>query len=184
VDPVPTTVELATLPRVEPPVDPDADHDGRLGPADRCPAQAETYEGTDDDDGCPDAPSLVRLSDAGDRIELLAKVVWKNAGSGILAEPEPVVLRDLAALMHALPGVEIEIQAHEAPHEDLYGSKPTDRQARAVAGWLVAHGIERQRILAVGYGESRPLASNRTAEGRAANARVEVWVRKAAGEGQ
>ena len=153
---------------------PDADHDFILDPDDPCPDAAETYQGIDDHDGCPDGPS--RLRPTGDGIELLEPIAWKDAFRGTLAEPEPPVLRELAALLVARPGLVIEIQAHEAPRADVYGAKPTARQARAVRDWLISRGIDPQRIQAQGYGEERPIASNATAAGRAANTRVEVWV--------
>lgn len=49
----------------------------------------------------------------------------------------------------------------------------TDR-AEAVMNWLVDHGIDRARLSAKGYGESRPVASNSTEGGRAKNRRVEL----------
>lgn len=162
----------------------DADRDGWPDHSDKCPDDTETYEGTDDQDGCPDAPSRIRPSADGMRIELLEPVVWKDAWRGILAEPEPAVLRDLAAMLQARPGLAIEIHAHEAPRTDAFGSKPTDRQARAVRDWLVSRGIDPHRMFVQGYGESRPLASNATAEGRAVNARIEVWIREPQPEGR
>jgi hypothetical protein len=155
---------------------PDSDHDFVLDSDDQCVHVAETYQGTDDHDGCPDEPSLVRPSANGTYIELLEPIVWKDAFRGTLAEREPKALRDLAALLVARPELLIEIQAHEAPRPDVYGAKPTDRQANAVRDWLVSRGIDPQRIAATGFGESRPIASNETKEGRAANARVEAWI--------
>jgi OOP family OmpA-OmpF porin len=154
----------------------DTDHDFVLDPDDRCPDAAETYEGTDDHDGCPDQASFVHPTVDGKRIELLEPIAWKDAFRGTLAEPEPSALRDLAALLSARPELVIEIHAHEAPRPDVYGAKPTDRQARTVMDWLVSRGIDPRRLTAKGYGESRPITSNATKEGRAANARVEVWL--------
>jgi len=174
-DPPPLSVSSSEPPAaLERPAD--ADHDFVRDSDDLCPTIAETYQGTDDQDGCPDGPSLVRPTLDGTRIELLAPLAWKDSFRGVLAEPEPPVLRELAALLLARPELVIEIQAHEAPRPDVYGSKPTDRQANAVRDRLVSRGIDPQRIQAKGYGESRPLLSNATKEGRAANARVEVWI--------
>jgi OOP family OmpA-OmpF porin len=178
-EPAPPAAEDAIAPtpmvEVRPTVEPDDDHDGRVGAADRCPDQAETYEGTADDDGCPDEPSLVRLSSDGAQIELLEPVQWKDAWRGALVLDQ-AVLRDLAALLWALPELRVEIQAHESPREDVYGMKPTDRQADEIVDWLVVQGIDPQRLTGVGYGETKPIADNATAAGRAANNRIEVWV--------
>ncbi len=51
----------------------------------------------------------------------------------------------------------------------------TGARALAVKQWLVSHGIAPERLLAVGFGQSRPLESNATPAGRAANQRVEFW---------
>jgi SH3 domain-containing YSC84-like protein 1 len=47
-------------------------------------------------------------------------------------------------------------------------------RAEAVANWLADHGIDRNRLSSKGYGESRPLASNKSEDGRAKNRRVEL----------
>jgi OOP family OmpA-OmpF porin len=65
-------------------------------------------------------------------------------------------------------------------HTDSIGS-PTfnralsERRAAFIVEALVQQGIAADRLIAVGYGETRPVASNRTAEGRARNRRIE-WV--------
>ncbi len=43
--------------------------------------------------------------------------------------------------------------------------------------YLIQHGVEAYRIEAVGYGKSRPIASNDTPEGRTLNQRVEITIR-------
>jgi outer membrane protein OmpA-like peptidoglycan-associated protein len=47
-----------------------------------------------------------------------------------------------------------------------------------VVNYLVSKGIESQRLIARGYGESQPIADNETEEGRAANRRVEMKIVK------
>ena len=53
---------------------------------------------------------------------------------------------------------------------------PSAISAARTAAALIAEGILPERVIAVGYGESRPAASNLTAQGRAANRRVEVVI--------
>ena len=64
-------------------------------------------------------------------------------------------------------------------HTDNIGSeasnlKLSEQRAKAVLEWLVAHGIPREQLSARGYGESRPVVSNTTEEGRSKNRRVEI----------
>jgi outer membrane protein OmpA-like peptidoglycan-associated protein len=67
-------------------------------------------------------------------------------------------------------------------HTDSRGSDRTNEQlslerAQEVRGYLVSQGVPAESIRAVGMGESRPIASNATAEGRANNRRVEIVVK-------
>jgi len=66
-------------------------------------------------------------------------------------------------------------------HTDSYGTEEYNmglsvRRARAVADYLVAGGIDRSRLRVEGYGETQPVASNDTEDGRAQNRRVELSV--------
>jgi OmpA-OmpF porin, OOP family len=57
---------------------------------------------------------------------------------------------------------------------DAYNQGLSERRAKSVGDYLVEHGVQAQRLDAVGYGESRPVATNDTVEGRAKNRRVEI----------
>ena len=57
---------------------------------------------------------------------------------------------------------------------DAYNQGLSERRAESVRGHLVGRGVSASRLTAVGYGESRPIASNDTDEGRALNRRVEL----------
>ena len=60
---------------------------------------------------------------------------------------------------------------------DEYNQKLSERRAASVKDVLVKSGIEADRLTTVGYGESRPVASNDTEEGRAKNRRVSIVVK-------
>ena len=57
---------------------------------------------------------------------------------------------------------------------DAYNQRLSERRANAVSEYLVQHGVSVQRLDTAAYGESRPVATNDTAEGRAQNRRVEI----------
>jgi outer membrane protein OmpA-like peptidoglycan-associated protein len=64
-------------------------------------------------------------------------------------------------------------------HTDSVGSPKSnkilsDDRAKAVVGEIVARGIDANRLSAVGHGQDRPIADNKTEEGRAKNRRVEL----------
>jgi len=71
------------------------------------------------------------------------------------------------------PGLTLEIQGYtDSTGPEDYNLKLSQRRAEAVKDELVHHGIAPERLTTVGYGESRPVAPNDTAEGRALNRRV------------
>jgi len=66
-------------------------------------------------------------------------------------------------------------------HTDSIGSDATNeelsyRRAQTVHDYLIERGVPAEKIRAVGYGKSRPVADNTTAEGRANNRRVEIII--------
>lgn len=87
------------------------------------------------------------------------------------------VLNELVTAMNRLAETHIEL----AGHTDSDGSAEANLQlsrdrAAAVRSYLIAKGIAADRIQTVGYGESKPVASNDTPAGKARNRRTEVRV--------
>ncbi len=69
----------------------------------------------------------------------------------------------------------VEVAGHtDSKGTDAYNQQLSERRAGAVAAYLGSHGIMSQRMITVGAGESRPVASNETDSGRAQNRRVEI----------
>ncbi|MEM6930684.1 MAG: OmpA family protein, partial [Myxococcota bacterium] len=68
----------------------------------------------------------------------------------------------------------VEIQGHtDNVGPSSYNRKLSGRRANAVRAYLIAKGVAGDRVLARGYGESRPRFTNRTAGGRMRNRRVQ-----------
>ena len=94
------------------------------------------------------------------------------------ATPKPeseTTLRHVLQLLQAEPSLRLEIQGHT----DNSGSadhniKLSDQRAASVRTWLTAHGIAAARLTSKGYGATKPVADNNTAEGKAKNRRVEL----------
>ena len=80
----------------------------------------------------------------------------------------------IAAAMRAHDDTELVLEGHtDSRGSDQYNMNLSDRRAKAVKAKLVNdYGIPAARVSAVGYGESRPIATNSTEEGRARNRRV------------
>jgi outer membrane protein OmpA-like peptidoglycan-associated protein len=71
----------------------------------------------------------------------------------------------------------IEVAGHtDSTGSDQYNQQLSQRRAQSVAGYLGGQGINSQRLLTVGAGESYPIASNDTEAGRAQNRRVEMTI--------
>lgn len=92
-----------------------------------------------------------------------------------------------AQFYNALSGVTLVLKEYEktvvevAGHTDSSGSDQynqtlSERRAQSVASYLASQGIKNQRLITVGAGESYPIASNATEDGRAANRRVEMTI--------
>lgn len=72
----------------------------------------------------------------------------------------------------------VEIAGHtDASGSDSYNQRLSERRAEAVKTYLVSQGVSADKMMTVGYGESRPIVSNKTAAGRSRNRRVEVKIR-------
>ena len=87
-------------------------------------------------------------------------------------------IKALADFMKQYPSTSTVVEGHtDSVGSDAYNQKLSERRANAVREVLVnQYGVDGSRVSSVGYGESRPVADNATAEGRAINRRVEAGV--------
>jgi OOP family OmpA-OmpF porin len=76
-----------------------------------------------------------------------------------------VILEEAASILSGTPDAQVRVEGGLS-----------ERRAASVRKYLVEHGIAASRLTSVGYGESRPIATNDTREGRALNRRVELQV--------
>ncbi len=71
----------------------------------------------------------------------------------------------------------VDVYGHtDSTGSDAYNQALSERRADSVASYLVSRGVESARLEALGYGETQPIASNDTVEGRAQNRRVEIKI--------
>lgn len=84
-------------------------------------------------------------------------------------------VQEIAGLLRARPALKVSIEGHTDNVGAPAANKTlSDQRARAVLEAVVGQGIERARLKSAGYGQERPVADNRTEEGRAKNRRVEL----------
>jgi outer membrane protein OmpA-like peptidoglycan-associated protein len=87
------------------------------------------------------------------------------------------ILDEAVRTLQDEPSIHVSVEGHtDAIGTDAYNQRLSERRARAVADYLAAGGIARSRMSTSGYGESKPVASNTTDDGRAQNRRVELRI--------
>ena len=141
--------------------EPDGDNDGLPDRLDLCPNTPEG--GKIDGMGCQADENIA-----------LEGVTFK-LGTADLTEDSKKILDGVVAVLKQFPDLKLEV----AGHTDNTGSRAinialSEARAKAVANYLIDHGIAADRLEAKGYGPDEPVASNVTPEGRAINRRVEL----------
>jgi len=98
--------------------------------------------------------------------------------SAALRPESQQTLRDLAGNFQRYPDETISVEGHTDNVGAIdYNQNLSERRAYSVKDYLSTQGVPGSRITAIGYGESRPKASNETPEGRQLNRRVEIHIR-------
>lgn len=144
----------------------DSDNDGVCDNVDQCPNTPANV--TVDANGCPAVAEVVR-------VELDVKFDFDKA----VVKPESYGdIKNLADFMQQYPQTSTTVEGHtDSVGTDAYNQRLSERRANAVRNVLVnQYGVSGNRVNAVGYGESRPVAVNSTEAGRAVNRRVEAEV--------
>jgi outer membrane protein OmpA-like peptidoglycan-associated protein len=148
---------------------PDSDGDGVNDEEDKCPNRP----GPADNMGCP-----VIAKEVIEKVNFAAKNVFFNTGSAKLSTKSYKSLDEVAKLMTEDPSLMMDIDGHtDAQGSDELNQSLSEKRANAVRDYLISKGIDPSRLKATGYGESRPIADNNTAAGRAKNRRTEMTVR-------
>ena len=94
--------------------------------------------------------------------------------SAVVKADQAAILDELADILATCEGTTFEIAGHtDSNASDSYNLALSQARVDAIRAALVARGINADRLISQGYGEARPIADNATAEGRAANRRVE-----------
>jgi outer membrane protein OmpA-like peptidoglycan-associated protein len=147
---------------------PDTDGDGILDKDDKCPNEA----GVAENNGCPIIKPSEEVVNA---LNTYARSILFDTGKASFQKETDKVLEAMVVIFKEYPRADFAIEGYT----DSVGSKSSnqalsERRANAVRDYLIANGIDAQRLTAAGYGEDNPIASNNTRAGRAENRRVEV----------
>jgi OmpA-OmpF porin, OOP family len=186
--------------------DPDNDGDGIVDKIDQCPDEAEDKDGFEDDDGCPDCdndkdgvPECPEAKDkcpdqaapgtpdgcpqkyqlivvTENKIEL-KQTVYFDTNKTTIKKVSFALLDEVALAMADNPTIKVRIEGHtDSQGADAFNMKLSQGRAESVRTYLVKKGVGPDRMVAQGYGETVPIADNRTAAGRAQNRRVEFVI--------
>jgi outer membrane protein OmpA-like peptidoglycan-associated protein len=86
-------------------------------------------------------------------------------------------LENVAGVLRDYPQTTVDVYGHaDSVGSESYNQDLSERRAMNVASIMIGGGVIRQRVAVTGFGETRPIASNATDEGRARNRRVEVYI--------
>ncbi|VBB45746.1 OmpA/MotB domain protein [uncultured Paludibacter sp.] len=174
---------------------PDTDGDGIQDALDKCPTVAglAQFEGCPDSDGdgVPDnldkCPTIAGIAANKGCPEVQKEVItiFKQALQGIQfdvnkATIKPIsydILDKVVKVMNDNPAYNLEINGHtDSQGSDEYNQKLSEERAASVKQYLVDKGIDAARLTTQGFGETQPVASNKTSTGRFLNRRVEFKI--------
>ena len=176
---------------------PDSDGDGIADKDDRCPKERGevALKGCPDSDGdgvanlddrCPDKPGLkvnggcpvideTEKKKIIEKINYAAKSIQFETGSDVIKPSSYATLDNIVSIMTLYPSTSWSIEGHtDDQGEDKMNQELSDKRAAAVRKYFVSKGIAESRLTSIGYGETKPIADNKTSAGRAQNRRVEI----------
>ncbi|MBF6607466.1 MAG: OmpA family protein [Flavobacterium sp.] len=145
---------------------PDTDGDGVLDKDDRCP----DVKGTVANQGCPEI-----TEEQVQKLNAYAKTILFNSGKSTFQEATFPVLQNIAAILKEYPTARFVVEGHtDSDGSNALNQTLSENRAAAVVGYLIENGIDRSRLMSAGFGETKPIDTNKTAKGKANNRRVEV----------
>jgi OmpA-OmpF porin, OOP family len=151
---------------------PDTDGDSVLDKDDKCP----TVKGPASNGGCPEAviddTVIKKLND------YAKTILFDTAKSTFQAQTMPV-LESIAAILKEYPATKFAIEGHtDNAGKAAKNLVLSQDRAAAVVTYLTQNGIAADRLTSAGFGQTMPIADNKTKAGKASNRRVEVKLQK------
>jgi outer membrane protein OmpA-like peptidoglycan-associated protein len=147
----------------------DRDHDGFPDAIDKCPDVPGVAP-----DGCPKKYTLVEVKK--DRIAIKQQVHFASAKWKVLPDSFPL-LDQVALVLKDYPNMKISVEGHtDTVGAETMNMKLSQARAEDVRAYLIKKGVAEDRLEAIGFGPTKPIASNKTETGRAQNRRTEFRI--------
>jgi outer membrane protein OmpA-like peptidoglycan-associated protein len=133
----------------------------------------------------PATPPPPKTEVTNEEIKLKENVDFETDSAKLLPSSKPL-LDEVVTVMKEHPDIEhVRVGGHtDSTGDKAHNLKLSDDRAASVKQYLVDHGIAADRLASKGYGEARPIADNKTEEGRAQNRRVDIHILRHKGEKQ
>lgn len=143
----------------------DTDKDGILDKDDKCP----TVAGIKENNGCPEMKKEVL-----EEINLAVKNIQFETNSDKLTAESLPILEQLSSVLAKFPNYNVAINGHtDSDNTEKYNLNLSDKRAKKCVEFLISKGIDAKRLTSKGFGESKPIATNKTKAGKQQNRRVE-----------
>jgi outer membrane protein OmpA-like peptidoglycan-associated protein len=183
----------------------DNDKDGLADKIDQCPDDPEDMDGFEDDDGCPDCdndkdgvpecpqavdkcpdqpantpdgcPKKYRLVVVTQTKIEIKQTIYFDFNKAKIKPVSFPLLNEVAQALQDNPTIKVRIEGHtDSQGNDAFNLKLSDWRSKSVREYLIKRGVDADRMVSKGYGESVPIADNRSKAGRAENRRVEFVI--------
>ncbi len=160
----------------------DFDKDDIADAVDACPKEPGEPSAEKDKNGCP---VFIRRLEGSTEIEILKQVQFATGSAKILSNSFKI-LDEVVKLMTINKDIQlVAIEGHtDNKGKDKDNEKLSDDRANSVRQYIIDKGIHPDRLTAKGFGPYKPIADNKTADGRQKNRRVEFHIRDKAATGQ
>jgi len=145
---------------------PDTDGDGVLDKDDKCPE----VKGTVANKGCPEVSEAVMM-----KLNEYSRTILFDSGKSSFKKQTYPTLVSITEILKEYPYSRFLVEGHtDSDGSNEMNQTLSENRAAAVKNYLVENGIQADRLKSTGFGETKPMDTNKTAKGKAKNRRVEI----------
>jgi OOP family OmpA-OmpF porin len=145
---------------------PDTDGDGVLDKDDKCPE----VKGTVANKGCPEVSEAVMM-----KLNEYSRTILFDSGKSSFKKQTYPTLVSITEILKEYPYSRFLVEGHtDSDGSNEMNQTLSENRAAAVKNYLVENGIQADRLKSTGFGETKPMDTNKTAKGKAHNRRVEI----------